>query len=106
MTMFLIMSFKKFIWVSEQPPRADTSALAAIMDFKKLTWIPVGADLSRPAPMYRPLVDVRYPDEKVKTHNRALHSVARLFCESFLSGRAQSVKFVLQDSGGNSDGYS
>ena len=68
MTMFLIMSFKKFIWVSEQPPRADTSALAAI--------------------------------------NRALHSVARLFCESFLSGRAQSVKFVLQDSGGNSDGYS
>ncbi len=41
-----------------------------MMSFKKSTWMPVGADLSRPSPIYRPLVAGRYPDEKVKTHNR------------------------------------
>jgi len=41
------------------------------MDFKKLPRIPVGADLSRPAPIYRPSVAVRYPDEKAKVHCRA-----------------------------------
>ena len=41
-----------------------------MMSFKKFTWISVGADLSRPAPIYRPLLGFRSPDEKVKTHSR------------------------------------
>src|SRR5260370_37043246 len=41
-----------------------------MMNFKKFPWIPVGADLSRPPPLYRPSADVRYPYEKVKTHHR------------------------------------
>jgi formamidopyrimidine-DNA glycosylase len=32
---------------------------------------PVGADLSRPSPIYRPSVDIPHPDEKAKTHNIA-----------------------------------
>jgi hypothetical protein len=41
-----------------------------MMSFKKFTWIAVGADLSRPAPIDRPSSGFRYPDEKVKAHSR------------------------------------
>jgi phosphoribosylformylglycinamidine synthase subunit PurSL len=34
-----------------------------------------GADLTRPPPIYRPSLDVRYPDEKVKKHNPAPTSI-------------------------------
>ena len=31
----------------------------------------VGANVSRPAPIYRPSLAFRFPDEKVKKHDRA-----------------------------------
>src|SRR6266699_3845629 len=49
-----------------------------IMNFKQLPWIPVGADLSRPSPIYRPSLGFRYPDEKVKTHNELEKAVKRI----------------------------
>ncbi len=42
------------------------------MHFDKLIRTPVGADSSRPSPIYRPRWIFRYPDEKVKKHYRAL----------------------------------
>src|SRR5258708_8583006 len=63
----VMMNFKQLPWI---PVGADLSRPPPIMNFKQLPWIPVGADLSRPPPMYRPSADVRYPDEKVKTHHR------------------------------------
>ncbi len=64
------MRFHKIIW-HMGGRRSPIYRGTAMMNFKQLPWIPVGADLSRPAPIYRPPVDVRYPDEKVKTHYRA-----------------------------------
>src|SRR6266566_373064 len=49
-----------------------------IMNFKQLPWIPVGADVSRPSPIYRPSLGFRYPDEKVKTHNELEKAVKRI----------------------------
>src|SRR6266699_223239 len=49
-----------------------------IMNFKQLPWIPVGADLSRPSPIYRHSLGFRYPDEKVKTHNELEKAVKRI----------------------------
>ncbi len=40
----------------------------ATMHFDKFIKTPVGADLSRPSPIYRPSLDIRYQDEKVKKH--------------------------------------
>src|SRR6266568_7691128 len=39
---------------------------------------PVGADLSRPSPIYRPSLDIRYQDEKVK--QRAIAPSDLLYC--------------------------
>src|SRR5260370_12225952 len=48
------------------------------MNFKQLPWILVGADLSRPSPIYRPSLGFRNPDEKVKTHNELEKAVKRI----------------------------
>jgi len=42
------------------------------MPFNTVIRTPVGADLSRPAPIYRPSLAFRSPDEHVKKHHRAL----------------------------------
>ncbi len=62
-----MMSFKKFTWISVG---ADLSRPAPIMRFHEIIRTSVGADLLRPAPIYRPLLGFRSPDEKVKTHSR------------------------------------
>src|SRR6266487_932375 len=51
----------------------NLSRLAPIMQIDKLIRTPVGADLSRPPPIYRPRWIFHYPDEKVKQHNRPQH---------------------------------
>jgi hypothetical protein len=43
------------------------------MHFDKINRTPVGADSSRPAPIYRLSLDFRYPDEKVKQHHLPIY---------------------------------
>ncbi len=63
----------------------------------------VGADLSRPPPMYRPRWMFRYPDENVKKHNRTLYTLPsppqltgcrdnRYNLQEILSGGERKVK--------------
>src|SRR6266699_2576692 len=65
-----------------------------LMDFKKFPWISVGADLSRPAPIYRPSGDVRYPDEKVKTHNFSRGEASKNQTRSEQLGALQTLAFL------------
>jgi formamidopyrimidine-DNA glycosylase len=44
---------------------------------------PVGADVSRPSPIYRPSVDIHHPDEKAKTHTIAPSDL--LYCRVCLN---------------------
>src|SRR5229473_2035506 len=42
----------------------------SIRNYNEIIRPSVGADLSRPSPIYRPWWLFRYPDECIKTHNR------------------------------------
>jgi formamidopyrimidine-DNA glycosylase len=58
-------------WNVKGPSFHQRSTEDAMMQFDKIIPAPVGADLSRPSPIYRPSPDVHHPDEKVKEYNIA-----------------------------------